>query len=71
MGEQLRQGGRNEKGRALEGHDSATQKPVGNMAGEDRGIDRPLISRYMSWENRGSIKKLRPGRGVDLSKCVA
>lgn len=35
MGEQLRQGGRNEKERALEGHDSATQKPVGNMAGED------------------------------------
>lgn len=51
-------------------HDSVTQKLVGNMASEGRDITRPLILRYNNWENGDSIKKLWPGRGIDVSKLV-
>lgn len=51
-------------------HDSVTQKLVGNMASEGRDITRPLILRYNNWGNGESIKKLWPGRGIDVSKFV-
>lgn len=63
-------GSKNAKERMVGSHDSVTQKLVGNMASEERGITRPLILRYKNWENGESIKKLWSGRGIDVSKFV-
>lgn len=78
-GESLRLGAGQQLGPGqLEGRGAGGWRPwfgprvrlVGHMASEGWAISGPLILKFNNWENGESIRKLRPGRGSDLSKFV-